>query len=194
MSILTTLAVLLLFLAVSSQNFIAASSTCFHSSLGRAYAGLGRKEEAIREGLLSANQFPMSKDAVTGSYLTEELATIYVMVGEYDAALNLIDSLLSCASQATSVAIFRLDPRWDPLRDHPRFVQQGFSNLSMLYVNGGADADYTFTEERQARGIRFQETHSDPAFVDYDNDGDLDLSITCIYEGVPSALYQRASA
>jgi len=74
---------------------------------------------------------------------------------------------------------------------HPRYVSQGFSNLSMLYINGGAEDDFHFTEERRARGIRFQETHSDPALIDYDNDGDLDLSITCVYEGVPSSLYQN---
>jgi hypothetical protein len=77
---------------------------------------------------------------------------------------------------------------------HPRFVRQGFSNLSMLYINQGADAGWSFREERRARGVRFQETNSDPAFADYDNDGDLDLSITNIYEGVPSALYQNDGA
>ncbi len=71
---------------------------------------------------------------------------------------------------------------------HPRFVRQGFSNLSMLGINQG---DGTFKDEGLQRGIRFQETHSDPALVDIDNDGDLDLSITCIYEGVASALYQN---
>ncbi|MFK5955904.1 MAG: CRTAC1 family protein [Planctomycetota bacterium] len=71
---------------------------------------------------------------------------------------------------------------------HPRFVRQGFSNFSMLGINQG---DGTFLNEWQQRGIRFQETHSDPAFIDIDNDGDLDLSITCVYEGVSSALYQN---
>jgi len=74
---------------------------------------------------------------------------------------------------------------------HPRFVKQGFSNLSMLYINQGAEGDHAFLEERRVRGIRFQETHSDPALIDIDNDGDLDLSITCVYAGVPSALYQN---
>ena len=69
---------------------------------------------------------------------------------------------------------------------HPRFVRQGFSNLSLLGVQ---QSDGTFIDQSLSAGIRFQETHSDPAFVDIDNDGDLDLSITCIYEGVPSALY-----
>jgi hypothetical protein len=77
---------------------------------------------------------------------------------------------------------------------HPRFVRQGFSNLSMLYINQGESAGWTFLEQRRARGIRFQETNSDPALADYDNDGDLDLSITNVYEGVPSALYQNDGA
>ena len=76
---------------------------------------------------------------------------------------------------------------------HPRFVTQGFSNLSTLLVNPGT-AGGKFEDRRQERGIRFQETHSDPAFADVDNDGDLDLSITCIYEGVPSALFANDGA
>ncbi len=71
---------------------------------------------------------------------------------------------------------------------HPRFIRQGFSNLSFLGIQ---QEDGSFRDERAARGVRFQETHSDPALVDIDNDGDLDLSLTCIYEGVPSALYQN---
>lgn len=71
---------------------------------------------------------------------------------------------------------------------HPRFVRQGFSNLSLLGIR---QDDGNYRDEILTRGIRFQETHSDPAFVDIDNDGDLDLSLTCVYEGVSSALYQN---
>lgn len=74
---------------------------------------------------------------------------------------------------------------------HPRFITQGFSNLSMLYINSGKGGGYTFVDERRSRGIRFQETHSDAALADYDNDGDLDLFITAIYVGAPSAFYQN---
>jgi hypothetical protein len=71
---------------------------------------------------------------------------------------------------------------------HPRFVRQGFSNLSFLGIQ---NEEGVFEDTFNDSGIRFQETHSDPALIDIDNDGDLDLSITCVYEGVPSALFQN---
>jgi serine/threonine-protein kinase len=44
------------------------------------------------------------------------------MVGEYDAALDQIEHLLSVPT-GFSVPLVRLDPRWDPLRDHPRYQE-----------------------------------------------------------------------
>jgi hypothetical protein len=42
------------------------------------------------------------------------------MVGEADAALDQIEYLLSIPSMF-SVSTLRLERRWKPLRDHPRF-------------------------------------------------------------------------
>ena len=47
-------------------------------------------------------------------------ARIYVMVGEYDAAIDQLDFLLSIPSRI-SVPLLRIDPLYDPPRDHPRF-------------------------------------------------------------------------
>jgi len=91
-----------------------------HSSLGVVYAGLGRKEDAIREGKLGVELFPVKKDAYIGPARVEDLALVYLMVGEYDAALDQIEYLLSIPSWV-SVSLLRLDPRYDPLRNLPRF-------------------------------------------------------------------------
>ena len=91
------------------------------SSLGIVYAGLGRKEAAVREGKLGVELFPVYKDAFIGSIREEDLAFIYTLVGEYDLALDKLKYLLSISSMTMSVPMLRLDPRWDPLREHPRY-------------------------------------------------------------------------
>ncbi|MEO0079936.1 MAG: FG-GAP-like repeat-containing protein [candidate division WOR-3 bacterium] len=70
---------------------------------------------------------------------------------------------------------------------HPRYIE--FSNRSMLYENLGPKVYPRFRDCRATSGIRYEETHSDPAWADVDNDGDLDLYITSIYEGRRSFLY-----
>jgi tetratricopeptide (TPR) repeat protein len=92
-----------------------------HSSLGLACAGLGLKEDAVREGRLAAELCSLSKDFWSGPDFRRELARIYVLVGEPDQALDEIELLLSTPNRWTSVALFRLDPRWDALRGNPRF-------------------------------------------------------------------------
>jgi serine/threonine-protein kinase len=89
-------------------------------SLGLAYAGLGRKAEAIREAKRGVELLPVSKDAVAVFYPVHALAVVYTMVGEDEAALDQIEYLLSIPSRMT-VWNLRLDPSWDPLRAHPRF-------------------------------------------------------------------------
>jgi hypothetical protein len=80
---------------------------------------------------------------------------------------------------------------------HPRYIE--FSNRSMLYENPllpsasrlSPLASRLFADRRAASGIRYEETHSDPAWADVDNDGDLDLYITSIYEARRSFLYEN---
>ena len=92
----------------------------FRSALGITYAALGRWEAAVREGELAVELIPMSKEAVRGVQRLEDLALIYAMVGEDDAAIDHLETLLSVPS-LTSVPMLRIDPIWDPLRDNPRF-------------------------------------------------------------------------
>ncbi|MFC1793380.1 protein kinase [Planctomycetota bacterium] len=90
----------------------------FHGSLGIAYAGLGRKEDAITEENLAIKL--VGNHAVIYPYRIEELARIYVMVGEHDEAIEKLEHLMSIPGPF-SIQLLRLDPAWDPLRNHPRF-------------------------------------------------------------------------
>jgi serine/threonine protein kinase/tetratricopeptide (TPR) repeat protein len=92
----------------------------FHSSLGICYAGLGRKENAIREGKRAVDLLPISKEAWRGAYRAYDLAIIYAMVGESEAAIDLLEKLLSIPSDF-SPSLLRLDLVWNPLRNNPRF-------------------------------------------------------------------------
>jgi hypothetical protein len=64
---------------------------------------------------------------------------------------------------------------------HPRFI--GFSDRSKFYQNLGAEGGWKFSEHREMTGIGYLETHSNPDFADFDNDGDLDVSLTAVYVG-----------
>ncbi len=92
----------------------------FHSALGIAYAGLGRKQDAIREGKAAVDALPIAKEAWRGAYRVIDLARIYTMVGEHDAAIDQIEQLLSIPSEI-SIPWLRIDPIWTSLRDNPRF-------------------------------------------------------------------------
>jgi len=93
-----------------------------HTSLGLAYAYLGSKEEAIREGKRAVNLYPLSKDAYGAPHYVSSLAMIYTVVGEYEEAINQLEYLMSIESgDIVSIPVLRLDPIWDSLRQHPRF-------------------------------------------------------------------------
>jgi TolB-like protein/Flp pilus assembly protein TadD len=91
-----------------------------HGQLGFILAGLGRKEEAIREGKRAVELLPESQDAFDGPEATAALAQIYAWTGERDQAFSLLDHLLIIPNGLT-VPILKLDPVWDPLRNDPRF-------------------------------------------------------------------------
>ena len=92
----------------------------YHSSLGIAYAGIGRKEEAIKEGKRALDLLPMSKDAAYGIPYVHDLAVIYTMVGEFNLALDQLEYLLSVPSWI-SPAWLEMDIRFAPLKTLPRY-------------------------------------------------------------------------
>jgi len=73
---------------------------------------------------------------------------------------------------------------------HPRFLS--FSNKSMLLRNRLIeDGVAEFEDVAEAAGMLYQETDSSPVFLDFDNDGKLDLFYTAIYSARPSYLYRN---
>ncbi|MFW6084952.1 MAG: BTAD domain-containing putative transcriptional regulator [Gemmatimonadota bacterium] len=93
----------------------------FHLTLlGHAYAGLGREAEAMRYGEREVEIRRPLADAYYGPRRVASLADIYVMVGEYEAAIDELEYLLSVPS-LKSADLLRVDPLYEPLHDHPRF-------------------------------------------------------------------------
>src|SRR5437016_1958495 len=90
------------------------------TQLALAYAGLGRKADAIRLGQDGAQLVPVSRDALAGPPAVLDLVEIYVRTGEYDAALDQLEYLLSIPSPV-SLPLLRGDPLYAPLRGNPRF-------------------------------------------------------------------------
>ena len=92
----------------------------FHSALAIAYAGLGRKREAIEEAQQGVRLLPTTVDAWRGLYRLEDLARVYAMLGEYDAAFNELEHIFSLRG-GRWMPIMELGAPWSSLRDKPRF-------------------------------------------------------------------------
>jgi tetratricopeptide (TPR) repeat protein len=83
-------------------------------------AGLGRKEEALREIRRAVELVPIGRDAANGADLIHYSAIVYAWVGERDLALQ---NLARAAQLPGFVSYGRLKllPWYDPLRGDPRF-------------------------------------------------------------------------
>ena len=90
------------------------------SVLGLIDAGLGRKEDALREGRHAIELLPITKDSIDGAELVKYLGVIYAWCGEKKLALEQIDATLRIPS-TLSYGNLKLHPYWDPLRGDPGF-------------------------------------------------------------------------
>ena len=88
--------------------------------LGLIDAGLGRKEEAMREGRHAVEMLPITKDSIDGAELMKYLGVIYAWCGEKDLAIQQIAATLRIPS-TLSYGYLKLHPNWDALRGDPRF-------------------------------------------------------------------------
>jgi non-specific serine/threonine protein kinase len=98
-----------------------------HADLGKIYAHLGLKDQAISEAQKAVDLIPVSKDALQGPQYLISLAEIYTIVGDYDAAIEKLEYLLEIPA-GLHIGELKVKPVWAPLRSHPRFqklLEQG---------------------------------------------------------------------
>jgi tetratricopeptide (TPR) repeat protein len=88
------------------------------SSIGIAAAGLKERERALSAGqkAITLTQY----NGIEKSDRMGELAQIYIMLGEYDKSLKILNELLKNPSNI-SIKLLQLDPVWKPLQVKPEF-------------------------------------------------------------------------
>jgi TolB-like protein/Tfp pilus assembly protein PilF len=88
--------------------------------LGLIDAGLGRKEEALREGRRAVALLSVQQDILGGIAMAKYLAMIAAWVGDKDLALEQLATVTRSPSDL-SYGQLKLLPFWDPLRGDQRF-------------------------------------------------------------------------
>ncbi len=88
--------------------------------LGLIDAGLGRKEEALREGRRAVELLPVEKDPINGIAMIKYLALVAAWVGDKDLACEQLGVATRPPSRLTYGQL-KLLPFWDPLRGDPCF-------------------------------------------------------------------------
>jgi TolB-like protein/Tfp pilus assembly protein PilF/predicted Ser/Thr protein kinase len=102
------------------ERYAPAEDPLTHSRLGLAYAGLGRPNDAAREGRIAVEMVPYERDSYIHQFMAANLAEIYVMNKEYDLAVDILGELLSKPG-FVSVSYLKSDPIWKPLAANVRF-------------------------------------------------------------------------
>jgi tetratricopeptide (TPR) repeat protein len=92
----------------------------YFEQVARLDAGLGRKEEAIREALQAVELMPIAKDAVNGPTIVADLALVYAWTGERDRALEQLE-IVATIPAGPSYGDLKFNPCWDSLRGDKRF-------------------------------------------------------------------------
>src|SRR5262245_66251854 len=89
--------------------------------LGLIDAGLGQKEEALREGRRAVELMPIAKDSLLGPLVLTYFARICAWTGERDLAIEQLEVAAKIPA-GPDYGDLRLNPIWDPLRSEERRV------------------------------------------------------------------------
>ncbi|HUF25386.1 MAG TPA: tetratricopeptide repeat protein, partial [Gemmatimonadaceae bacterium] len=92
-----------------------------HQARGMALAGLGRREQALDEVRWLENCPIYREDMYLSPRVAVGAAKILARLGETDAALDRVERLVAQRPPGLAMHLLRLDPHWDPIREHPRY-------------------------------------------------------------------------
>jgi TolB-like protein/Tfp pilus assembly protein PilF len=90
------------------------------AELAWVYLALGRKADALRVSREAAESLTIEMDAILGAAGQIGLAQVEARAGEDEAAIKRLRHLLSIPA-GISIAFLKIDPVWDPIRNHPDF-------------------------------------------------------------------------
>jgi TolB-like protein/class 3 adenylate cyclase/predicted Zn-dependent protease len=94
------------------------------TGLSWVYLALGRNADALRLSRQAADSISIEKDALTGPRFQNGLAQIEARTGAPEEAIKRLGRLLSIpAGGVASIALLKIDPVWDPIRNRPDFQQ-----------------------------------------------------------------------
>jgi tetratricopeptide (TPR) repeat protein len=96
----------------------------YFAEIAKLDAGLGRKEEAIREAQHAVEIQPIAKDSLNGPAWVANLALVYAWTGERDRALEQLEKVATIPGHehdAVTYGDLRFNPCWDSLRGDKRF-------------------------------------------------------------------------
>jgi hypothetical protein len=94
------------------------------TELSWVYLALGRNTDALRLSRQNADTISIEKDALAGPIFQNGLAQIEARAGAPEEAIKRLRRLLSMpAGGAASIALLKIDPVWDPIRNRPDFQQ-----------------------------------------------------------------------
>jgi tetratricopeptide (TPR) repeat protein len=92
----------------------------YYATIGKCYALIGNKQEAIDCGQKAVELKPMKLDAWQGAVKEQDLMEIYIFTSDYALAMDKMEYLLSVPSDLNKGNLL-INPIYDTLRDLPRF-------------------------------------------------------------------------
>lgn len=85
-------------------------------------AGIGAREESLKEGKRAVELRPIEKDAMDGPVILTRVAMAYAWLGDKNAAIDWLSRAASVPS-GPDYGQLKFDPAWAALREDPRYAE-----------------------------------------------------------------------